>query len=149
MYTRFRYAFSQALKNLEAVLKAKNDFVILPAFIIAVVGFVAMQIAIDHGTSNVSISIVAGCVMATLFFLSTVGFITLISTIFILAYSFTIGLDASFGSSRLGGWNRGWRALLSFVVSGAVTAAVFNLFSEGLRDIAIVTQQYGLLSNAN
>ena len=146
MFARFDYAFNETVKNLQAALRPKNDFAILAAFTLTIIGFGGMQIAINHDTDNILTPIIIGFATTTMLFLATVGLITFICTLFVFAYSFTIGQD--YGPS-LGVWSLGWRVALSFVVSGILTALVFNLFWEGLRDIPYVETQYPFLDPGN
>jgi hypothetical protein len=146
VYERFDYAFNETLKNLQAVLRSNNDYVILLAFSLAVVGFGGMQIAINHDTGDVFTPIILGFAATTVLFLATIGFIAVICTLFVFSYSLSIGRDRG---SSLSASSRGWRLVLSFVVSGVLTAAVFNLFWDGIRDIPYVETQYPLLDSGN
>jgi hypothetical protein len=38
--------------------------------------------------------------------------------------------------------------ILSFIISGAITAAVFNLFSQGLTEFPVLKTQYLILLDA-
>ena len=145
MITRLDYAVVKTVKNLGTVLKTKGDYEILLAFVVTLFGFGAMQFAIVHDVDNIFAPVLTGCAVATVFFLSTIGFITFISTIFVFAYNVTVGPEPSFDLSSMRGRSRGWRIVLSFVVSVAVTAAAFNLFYEGLREIPFVGTQYPFL----
>src|SRR6516165_5349013 len=133
MYSRLGYAFSKTLQSLHTVLRTRGEFAILFAFVLTIIGFSGMQIAIDHDVDNIPDQIIIGFAAATVFFLATIGFVTFISVLFVFVYGLTIGQDAGTDLQGLMGWSSIWRIVLSFVVSGAVTAALFNLFSEGLR----------------
>ena len=135
MYTRLVYAVNKTVEKLHVVFRTKIGYEIALAFMLTVAGFGAMQFVINHDVNNVFAQIIVGCAIGTVLFLSTIGFITFISIIFVFAYDFTIGPERGFNSPKLSGWSRGWRIVLSFAVSGAVTAAVFNLFYEGLKEI--------------
>ena len=137
MSNRLVYAVNMTVKNLHAVLKTKTGYEITLAFMVTLAGFVAMQFAFNHNINNVAAPVIVGFADGTVFFLSAVGFITVISVIFVFAYAFTVGQEHGFSSPRLSGWSRSWRIVLSFTVSGAVTAAVFNLFYEGLKEIPL------------
>jgi len=146
MYARFDYAFSEALKNFQAVVRANHDYVILLAFSLAMIGFVGAQIAINHDTGDLFTPVITGFAATAMLFLATIGFIAFICTLFIFAYSLSIGRDAA---PSLSASSRGWRLVLSFVVSGVLTAAAFNLFWEGLRDIPYLETQYPFLDPGN
>jgi uncharacterized BrkB/YihY/UPF0761 family membrane protein len=145
MFPRLVYAVGKTVKNLDAVLKTKSDYEILLAFVVTLIGFGAMHFAIVHDVNNIFAPVLTGCAVATVFFLSTIGFITFISIIYVFAYNFTVGPERGFNPSSLSRRSRGWRIVLSFVVSGAVTAAAFNLFYEGLKEIPFVGTQYPFL----
>ena len=145
MFTRLDYAVGKTVKNLSTMLKTKSEYEIILAFGVTLISFGAMQYAIDYDVGNIFAPVVIGCAVATVFFLSTIGFITFISTIFVFTYIFNVGPERGSKLPSLSGWSRGWRIVLSFVVSGAVTAAVFNIFSEGLREIPFVGTQYPLI----
>lgn len=89
------------------------------------------QIVINHDTGDIFTSIILAFAGTAMLFLATIGFIAVIYTLFVFSYSLRIGRDG--GSSRSAS-SRGWRLVLSFVLSGVLTAAVFNLFWEGIRD---------------
>ena len=137
MHTRFVYAVNKAVKNLQLVFRTKIEREIALAFTLTVAGFGAMQFAINLDLDNLFAPVVVGFAIGTVLFLSTIGFITFISIIFVFAYDFTVGPKRGFNSPKLSGWSRGWRIVLSFAISGALTAAVFNLFYEGLKEIPL------------
>ena len=137
MSKRLVYAVNTTVKNLHAVLRTKIEFEVTLAFMLTIGGFGAMQFAFNHDVSNVFGPVIVGFAIGTVFFLSAVGFTTVIFVIFVFAYAFTVTPERGFSSPRLSGWRRSWRIVLSFTVSGAVTAAVFNLFYEGLKDIPL------------
>jgi hypothetical protein len=145
MYARILYAVNNTAKKLDAVFRTKSEYEIALAFMVTIGGFVVMQIAINHDPGNVFAPFIVGCAIATIFFLSAIGFITFICVIYLLAYDLTVGPERGFNSPRLSGWSRGWRIVLSFAVSGAVTAAAFNLFYEGLKEIPFIGTQYPIL----
>ena len=132
MQKRLVYAVNKTIKSLHAVLKTETGYEIPLAFMLTLAGFGALQFAINHDVNNVFAHIIVGCAIGTVLFLSAIGFITFICVVFVFAYAFTISSERGFNSPRLRGWNRSWRIVLSFSVSGAVTAAVFNPFYEGL-----------------
>jgi hypothetical protein len=138
MYTRLDYAVSKTVLNLRAVFRTETGYEIPLAFIVTLASFGAMQFAIEHNWKNIFTPIIVGGAIATVFFLSTVGFVTFASIIFLFAYNFTTGPEPGFIRPKLSGWIRSWRIVLSFVASGVVTAAVFNLFYEGLKEIAFI-----------
>jgi hypothetical protein len=145
MFARLVYAAGKTVKYLDTVLKSKGDYEILLGFVVTLIGFGAMHFAIVHDVNNVFAPVLTGCAVATVFFLSTIGFITFISIVFVFAYNFTVGPGLGYNSKSLSGRSRGWRIVLSFVVSGAVTAAAFDLFYEGLKEIPVVGTQYPFL----
>jgi hypothetical protein len=148
MEARLGYAFKRTLSMLESALSAENDYIIIPAFIIVLFSFGTMQIVLEHATTSLSTSAASALATATLFFLSTVGFITFIWTIFIFSYSFAVGNKFAQKLSR--GRSRAWLLVLSFILTGAVTAAVFDLFCDGLREVSLLRMQYDLfLSNGD
>jgi hypothetical protein len=148
MYSRLGYAFSKTLQSLHTVLRTRGEFAILFAFVLTIIGFSGMQIAIDHDVDNIPDQIIIGFAAATVFFLATIGFVTFISVLFVFVYGLTIGQDAGTDLQGLMGWSSIWRIVLSFVVSGAVTAALFNLFSEGLREMPVLRTQYQTIIDA-
>lgn len=136
MSNRLAYAVNATAHNLQAVFKTRAEFEITLAFLLTMVGFGAMQFALNHDVYNVFSAVVVGFAMGAIFFLSAIGFITVITVVFVFAYAFTV--DRNDGvSSKLTGWGQGLRVVLSFTVGGAITAAVFNLFYEGLKEIPI------------
>ena len=137
MVKRLVYAVNTTVKNLHSVLRTKIEFEVTLAFMLTIAGFGAMQFAFNHDISNVFGPVIVGFAIGTIFFLSTIGFLTFIFVIFVFAYDFTVGPERGFSSPRLSGRSRSWRIVLSFTVSGAVTAAVFNLFYEGLKEIPL------------
>ena len=137
MQKRLVYAVNNTIKNLHGVFRTKTEFEVPLAFMLTLAGFGAVQIAINHDVNNVFAPVIVGFAIGTVFFLSAVGFITIIFVIFVFAYDFTVGPERGFSSPRLSGWSRSWRIVLSFTVSGAVTAAVFNLYYEGLKEIPV------------
>jgi hypothetical protein len=137
MYKRLVYAVNRTATNLHAVFRTKIDFEVTLAFMLTIAGFGAVQFAINHDVNNVFAPLMVGFAIGTVFFLSAVGFTTVIFVIFVFAYAFTVGPERGFSSPRLSGWRRSWRIVLSFTVSGAVTAAVFNLYYEGLKEIPV------------
>lgn len=148
MEARLGYAFKRTLRTLETVLCAENDYIVIPAFIIVLFSFGAMQIVFDHAAISLSTSAVSALATATIFFLSIVGFVTFIWTIFIFSYNFTVGNKSVQTLSKVRG--RAWRLLLSFIITGVVTAAVFDLFCDGLREVSLLREQYALfLSNGD
>ena len=137
MYKRLVCAVNTTVNNLHAVFSAEIEFEVALAFMLTLAGFGAMEFAFSYDVNNVFAPVIVGCAIGTVFFLSAVGIITVIFVIFVFAYDFTVGPERGFSSPRLSGWSRNWRIVLSFTVSGAVTAAVFNLFYEGLKEIPL------------
>jgi hypothetical protein len=148
MYARFEFAFDKALRSLRAALSTQGNFGIVLAFLLTLIGFVGMQFAIDHDIDNVFTPIIVGFATATVFFFAAVGFVTFIATLFIFVYNLTINSDTNLDLSSWKGWSYGWRIVLSFIVSGAITAAVFNLFSQGLTEFPVLKTQYLILLDA-
>ncbi len=138
MYARLNYAFSKTLTFLRVVLGTKSTREILLAFVLTLFGFGAIQFAIDHDATNAYVPVVTGFAKATIFFFAAVGFLTFISTTFVFAYYSTLGRE----TPRITDWGRGWRIVLSFAIAGLLTAAAFNLFYEGLREIQFVAMEY-------
>jgi hypothetical protein len=138
MHTRVNYAVGKTVTSLHAVLATKSNREILLALVLTLIGFGAIEFGIDHGATNAYVPIVTGCAKATIFFFATVGFITFISTMFAFAYYTTLGRE----TPRITGWGRGWRIVFSFAITGLVTAAAFNLFYQGLREIQFVALEY-------
>jgi len=141
MYMRLDYAVSKTLMNLRAVFRTESGYEIPLAFLVTLAGFGAMQFAIDHNVNSIFTTVIVGFAISTIFFLSAIGFITLISVVFIFTYNFTVGSERP----KIRGLSRDWRIVLGFVVSGAVTAAVFNIFYEGPGEIPFVGTQYPFL----
>lgn len=139
MYARLDYAFQNTLGTLRAVFRTNDDYVIITAFTITLVGFCGIQVAIEH---NIIQSLISGCATATLFFLTILGFVTIISVVYTFSYGFSIGCAAGLGAPSLSSWSRAWRGLLSLVVTGVVTAAVFGLFCDGLGQTSFAKEQY-------
>ena len=138
MYARVNYAFNKTVTSLLAVLQTKINREILLAFVLTLIGFGAIQFAIDHDANNAYAPVVTGCAKATIFFFATVGFLTFLSIMFVFAYYSTLGRE----TPRITAWGRGWRIVFSFAVTGLLTAAAFNLFYEGLRQIQFVALEY-------
>lgn len=138
------YAFKKTVRTLSTVLASDNDHVLVLAFVVSTIGFVLMQIAFDRGFNNISATIATALGTATLFFLSTVGFIIFISTLYVFAYNLSLGPKAGRKLPTSNEAPRAWRIALSFVVAGAATAAAFNCFSDGLREISFMRTQYAL-----
>lgn len=138
------YAFRRTLQFLEAVFASDKDYIVVLAFLISAAGFLLMQFAFDHELSSISATIIRALGTATLFFLSTVGFITFISTLFVFAYNLSLGPHpgGKLGNSRVR--LRTWRMVLSFVIAGAATAAAFNCFIDGLKEVTFIRAQYSL-----
>ena len=145
MYMRLDYAASKTLMNLRAVFRTKSGYEIPLAFMVTVAGFGAMQFAIDHNVNSIFTAVIFGFAISTVFVLSAIGFITLIAIVFIFTYNFTVGTDRPNFSVL----SRGWRIVLGFVVSGAVTAAVFNIFYEGLREVPFIGASCKIIWNAS
>ena len=137
MYQRLFYAVNTTVNNLHALFMAEIEFEVALAFMLTLAGFGAMEFAFNYDVNNVFAPVIVGFALGTVFFLSAIGFITVILVIFVFAYDFTVGPERGFSSPRLSGWSRNWRIVLSFTVSGAVTAAVFNLFYQGLKEIPL------------
>lgn len=148
MYARLEFAFGKALRSLSSALSARGSFGVAVAFLLTLIGFIGMQVAIDHDFDNVFHPIIIGFATAAVFFFAAVGFVTFIATLFVFVYNLTITRDTSLDFSSLRGWSYGWRVVLSFIVSGAITAAVFNLFSQGLTEFPVLKTQYLILLDA-
>ena len=141
MYERLIYAADTSVKSLHAVVASKSKYEIPLAFTLTIGGFVAMQFGLNYDVSN---PVIVGIAVGTVLLLSTIGFITIIGIIFVFAYGFTVGAQRSVISPKLNGWSRSWRIILSCAVSGAVTAAIFNLFDEGLKQISFIPKSFFL-----
>jgi hypothetical protein len=148
MYARLEFAFGKALRSLKAALSTQGSFGIVVAFLLTLIGFIGMQIAINHNIDNVFEPIIVGFATATVFFFAAVGFVTFISILFVFVYNLTINRDTNLDLSSLRGWSYGWRVVVSFIISGAITAAVFNLFSQGLTEFPVLKTQYLILLDA-
>jgi hypothetical protein len=80
-----------------------------------------------------------------LFFLSVIGFIAFAGTLYAFIYNFVVGHEVNCDKPGVGGWRRDWRVALSATISGFVNIAVIAMFTEGLRGIPIVGEQYAAL----
>jgi hypothetical protein len=138
------YAFKKTVRTLSTVLTSDNDHIVVLAFLVSAIGFGSMEIAFNRGFNNISAAIVSGVGTATLFFLSIVGFFTFISTLFVFAYYLSISPGGGRKRSKPSFGGRAWRMALSFVFAGAATAAAFNFFSDGLREVTFMRAQYAL-----
>jgi hypothetical protein len=139
MYARTNYAFSKTITSLHGILGSKSGREILLAFVLTLVGFGAVQFAIDHDAANVYDPIITGFAKAIIFFFATVGFIAFASTLFVFAYYLTIGRQTL-------AYGRAFRIVFSFAISGLVTAAAFSLFYKGITETQFVETQYVPLS---
>ena len=143
MDARLGYAFKRTLRTLEAALTSENDYIFMFAFVIVLLSFGAMQVVFQHEAVPMTATVISALATAAIFFLSVVGFLTLVSTMIMFSYSFTIGSKSAKILSS--GRSRAWRLILSFVVTGVVTAAVFNLFCDGIKELSLLRPQYALL----
>lgn len=145
MYARLEFAFGRALRSLSAALSVQRSFGVVLAFLLTLIGFVGMQIAIDRNIDNIFDPLIVGFATAAVFFFAAVGFVTFLATLFVFVYNLTIKRDTNLDLSSWKGWSYGWRIVLSFIVSGAITAAVFNVFSQGLAEFPVLKTQYLIL----
>jgi hypothetical protein len=142
MVMHLSYAFNRTLRDLEMALRLSDNRVIIFSFIITLLSFGAIQIAIVRNIASVSETIIFTCATAAVFFFSIVGFIAILSTTFIFMYYFSIGKTTSSGSQNRRWYV--WRLILSFAFTGVVTGAVFNVLCDGLEDVSFIRTQYAL-----
>ena len=147
MYARLHYAFARTQRTLRAVLTIKDEYEIIQAFALIVAGFGAFQGASDGGSGNILISCATGFILGALFFLFTIGLITVIGALFVFTYNFIVGEEISFISPKISRWRRVSTIVLSAMLSGIAIAAVLHLFYEGTKGVIPVTQNTSLSLN--
>ena len=91
MFKRLVYAVNTTVNNLGQVFRTKIEFEFTVAFLLTLGGFGAMQYAFAHDAHNLFTPVIVGFAAGALFFLSAIGFVTVVFVILGFMYFCAVG----------------------------------------------------------